>query len=736
MGQAATADVVVRSRKKGAKVYRDVQDQLTKLASKAKLFGLASGAVAIGGLTALTVKSFASADALAKQAEKIGISTQRLGALNHLAVQAGGSVGGMQEALVKATKRLGEFNTTGGGAAAVWLKRLNLDSKELATLKPDELFGRYADSIGGLNSRGEKLAAISALMGDESRALIGLIDQGSSAFDAAEAEVVRYGIALNGVDSAKIEAANDAIFKVKERFTGIGNVIASKVAPVITAIANRFLDSGTEADVMGNIVDKVMDGIAVGAGIVADALFGLKILFAGIRFVSLEFSASFVGSLAAIEKATIIVGNKMRETFGGDLVIDPASGFLSRVEESLRASSEHAANVLAGLAASERPSIALGRALAQVRVDAEGTAQATAKAREKLQDISAPTFEESSKEEAASARAEQAKEKLREQLAGRLETIEASLRTETEAELVAFKARQEIIDQALESGLISRERALEDAAKLQLDHQEKLAKIVTSDENLREKLAGRLETIEAALLTETESELFAFEQRQEIIDNALEVGLISRARALEIAEKLQLDHEEKLTKIANKGLSDRQKFELLASKEKVKNALSTLSDITSGVATSNKTLFRINQAAAIATAIIKTHEGVMHTLGAYPWPLAGILAAVHATAGAAQIAAIRSASPGGGTTPSLAGSTQSFNDQPVSSFDPTQAATGGADNIGSRVTIIVEGSLIGDQAIKEVLAGTINELVDADQIIIDPKSRNAEEIRRGTGSGG
>ena len=80
MGQAATADVVIRSRKKGAKVYRDVQEQLTRLASKAKLFGLASGAVAIGGLTALTVKSFASADALAKQAEKIGISTQRLGA--------------------------------------------------------------------------------------------------------------------------------------------------------------------------------------------------------------------------------------------------------------------------------------------------------------------------------------------------------------------------------------------------------------------------------------------------------------------------------------------------------------------------------------------------------------------------------------------------------------------------------------------------------------------------------
>ncbi|MCH9694777.1 MAG: hypothetical protein K0U72_09730 [Gammaproteobacteria bacterium] len=661
MGTGATADVVVRSRQKGAKVYEQVQNRLDAINRRAKQLGATTAAAAIGGVAFLTAKSFESADALAKQADRIGTTTEKLKTLQLLNELAGGSNENLTRSMIKAQKALGEFSITGSGTAAPFLKALNLDTQKLANLRPDELFQVYAEQIRNMGNRSEQAAASAALFGDRTGEMLNLIDQGPAAFAETEAEVRRYAIALNRVDSAKIEQANDTITKLRERMVGVGNVIASKVAPVVTAIANRFLDSGTEAGEMGNKVDQVMNGISIGAGIVADAIFGWKLLFAATRIGALEFSAHMISGFARIERAIAIVRNKMSEAFGGEFV-DVRGGFLTQVEDSLRASSKHAKGVLSKLAASEKPSIALGRALAQARVHAEATAQATAATRDRLQEINLPDTVNADKETAA------------------------------------------------------REHAAE------------------SDERFRQRLASKLEAVQASLRTETESEVFAFQERHKILELSFENELVTKERFMEIEASLRERHEQRLTDITLKGLSDRHRFEAKSGKEKAKQIFGDLTTITQGVATHNKTLFRINQAAAIGNAIVNTAEGVTKTLSAYPMPLAAALATAHLAAGVAQIGAIRSAQPGGGSTPSAIGTAPALNDQPILPFGQGQAS--GTPPPGSSVTIIVEGSLIGDEGIREVLGGTIRELVDADEIFISPNSRQAEEIRSGTGSGG
>ncbi|KKK90085.1 hypothetical protein LCGC14_2726640, partial [marine sediment metagenome] len=188
-------------------------------------------------------------------------------------------------------------------------------------------------------------------------------------------------------------------------------------------------------------------------------------------------------------------------------------------------------------------------------------------------------------------------------------------------------------------------------------------------------------------------------------------------------------------KIVQKGLSDREKFEQLSSKDKAKTIFGFLDQVTSGVATSNKVMFRLNQAAAIGNAIINISEGITKAWSFGPI-LGPPLAAIVAAAGAAQIAAIASASPGGGTTPSAAGATPTFNNQPVIPFGGAPADTAPAAVPATQITIIVEGSLIGDEGIRQILGDTLGELVDADEIFIAPESAQAAVIREGTGSGG
>jgi len=660
MTKAAESDIVIRAKKKGQRVFKDFEASMQRLAVNAATLGAGAAAAAAGGLTLLTVQSFRNVDALTKKADKIGVATEKLAALNHLANLTGGSSQGMAEALTKATKRLGEFNATGGGAAAQWLQRLNLDTRELAELSPDELFARYAEEIRGLSSRGEQLAAMSALLGDESRNLIGVIDAGAEAMAAAEAETERFGTAISRVDAAKIEAANDAMFRVRQRAEGLGNVIASRVAPIITALANRMIETGAEAEVMGEAIDKVINGIAVGVGIVADAFYGWQLIFNLIRAGSLNMAAGMIGALADVEKAAIIVDNKLRSLYGG-VQVDPNTGPLALVADSLRQSADEAEMLASKLAAGEKPSERIAASLQQARIDQEAAAQAAAKQRTELQAIDAPTFEANTKDEAAEERAQQL------------------------AEREEARARQ------------------------------------------------ALERVQQTLLEREQIEALAFIRRREVVEEAFQQELIDKDHRDELILGLERQFQDRLTKMAEAGYTERQKFARATLQAQASDVFSHLTQITQGVANHNKTLFRINQAAAIGNAIVNTYEGVTKTLAKYPWPLSGILAAAHLAAGLAQVQAIRSAQFGGGTTPSLAGGTPTFNDQPVTPSGTGDQDTGGRDR--RIIEIQINGNIYSVDDFRDAVAGAVREAIDSDVIVISNESRQAEEIRAAGGSG-
>ena len=136
--QKHTIKLTVEGKAHMEKMAKEVERSLGSIqrivsGTQAQLLGL----VGVGGLGALVIVSAKSGDALAKTADKIGVSTQSLARLHYVTEQyTNAGVGAMDEALTKATKRLGEFNATGGGAASKWLEKLGLDTKALAAMKP------------------------------------------------------------------------------------------------------------------------------------------------------------------------------------------------------------------------------------------------------------------------------------------------------------------------------------------------------------------------------------------------------------------------------------------------------------------------------------------------------------------------------------------------------------------------------------------------------------------------
>lgn len=652
------AKVVLEAERRGQAAFKGFEADLAKIAKQAAVAGAALAAAIGAGLAIVTKEAFASQDALAKFADKVGDSTQNIQAFRTQAQLSGIDISVVDKTLTEATKRLGEFNATGGGTAALWFKRLNLDTKELAALKPTELFQRYAEAVRGLSDRGQQLSAISALAGDRQGDLIQLVDQGRGAFEDAVEQVERYSLALNRVDAAKVEAANDAMFMVRQRTMGLGNLIAAELAPVITDLANRLLGVSDNADEMRERIRGAIDAIASAAGVAADIFHGWHLTFALAEVSILKIEARMDAWMQGYEDSGFY--DQMRDwtrALMPDLVdqMEELRVHSDDYRASLQASTAAAEANLAELVAAERPSQAIAAALEAARANAQRLGEQVARAREEIQ---ASTFSPDS----------------------------------TAADDLAREAAEKLAARA------------------------------------REQMERSLEQVRQFTLTREEVEIEAHARRLEVLRSSFEAEMIDKERfdqlSIELAERTQA----RLTEITEKGLSDREKFQQLSSTAQTQHVLGELVNMTAGIAQHSKTAFKVNQAAAIANAVVNTAQAVTKALAAYPPPLSFAMAAAQAAAGLVQIKAIKSATFGGGTTPSVAGSVPVHEGQPVSS-----SPQGQSQQTAARAPLIVHVTVQGGLADREtgiVIGETLRELIDNDDFeIMDKDSNQAAKIR-------
>ena len=272
-----------------------------------------------------------------------------------------------------------------------------------------------------------------------------------------------------------------------------------------------------------------------------------------------------------------------------------------------------------------------------------------------------------------------------------------------------------------------RRQALEEA---QAKREEETAQKAAQREEERRQL--ELEGVRNFFKTREQLELDAFDRREEIINANMEAGADRDALLLENEEAkaqyliaLEQRKQNAINEAVIQGIQTREQFEQASGKAQIKGVLGTLQSITAGVATHDKRLFQLNKAAAIGNAIVNTAEGVTKALSAYPPPLSFAMAAAQAAAGVAQISAIRSASFGGGSTPSVVGSTPTLEGQPVSTTSAGQSSASASTRMITEVHI--HGSVVARDDLKHIF----EDLFESDEVIIQGNTRQAATIRAG-----
>jgi len=660
--------------------------------------------VGSAGFGLLVKNAFASADALAKSADKMGMTTQALAGLQHMAGLAGISTEQLDSGLKTMQKNIVDFYN-GTGRATEALRAMGFTQAQLIAMSPDQQFAAIADAMNQVKTSAERTNYALKIFGDSGAELINVMSDGSAGMRAAAEEAKALGLALTRVDTAKIEAANDAFDRAKGAVSGMANTVALQLAPVITALSNDFTDLVKRNNGFRDQIISGFESATKAVGFFADVIQGLRVVFKGVEVIAIGFVAGVLTVLDELNKGTAAVLNAMIDAVSAPLikvfdimgkVSDTAKGMaeelrnafkftpspeLTRWADGMRGALVDAETELHTLAMTPMPSKNIEAWFAKVRAEAQAAAEAVAAAKApKAQQVDTGLHF-----------SEKEKDALRQQLL----TLRESMFTAEEVIADSYAKRAEIVGNALQAQIINESTAKELLLQLETDFRDKIAEQYYSEE---EALAN------------------TYQRRAEMVANAVNMQYLTEASGREMLLKLDSKYQ-----LDRKNIEMRGGQEVRAVRESMySNAVNLLSLFAGKSKIAALAIIAIQKAQGIAQTIINTQVASMRAL-AELGPIAGAAAAAKIQAmGAVSVGLIAATGlveaaqtfSGGGSAGGIgAAASPTYPANPVSGL-PQQAGVTDARTTKPQmiqVNIQGDGDVVSKQWIRDTLIPEIND---------------------------
>jgi vacuolar-type H+-ATPase subunit E/Vma4 len=341
-----------------------------KYAKAASAALAASGLAAAAGLVVLTKASMTNIDALAKHADKIGITTKALAGMRHQAELNGVANNALDMGLQRMVRRISEA-AHGTGVASTALAELGLNAEELNKLSPDQQFSAIADAMEDVSNQSDKVRLGFKLFDSGGVGLINVMRGGSAAMAEAQQEANALGITISRIDAAKIEAANDATLRSEQVWKGLGNTLAINVSPFITAMKTDFTESAIANDGFRDQVATGMKVVSKSIGFAGNAIRGMQLVWKGTQLVVATFTAATLTNLTSLSRSLAEFASLIP---GIDIKIDPNSG-IAGLAKAARSQVEKLASEMHEMAMQKLPSDSVDEYFEKITADAQEAAE-------------------------------------------------------------------------------------------------------------------------------------------------------------------------------------------------------------------------------------------------------------------------------------------------------------------------------------------------------------------------
>lgn len=249
-----------------------------------------------------------NADHLLKLREMTGMSAESLQGWQFAAKMAGVSA----ESLERGMRRLATGLLTAQVEASqstntvnIALQQLGLNAKQLGSMGLDKALDQIADRFKNLKDGQEKLAAAGALFGTRFGAqLIPLLNKGSGAIDELKKRAAELGVVLDTQSLESLGQVDDAMKEFSASGQAAKNLLATSLAPILTTVANGFVDLGTE-------LNKDTEGMLSISDIIRGVVGGFVGFFIAIGNGVMQVLALVNAAVNQVAGAVIMIGHIM-----------------------------------------------------------------------------------------------------------------------------------------------------------------------------------------------------------------------------------------------------------------------------------------------------------------------------------------------------------------------------------------------------------------------------------------
>lgn len=198
------------------------------------------GSAGVAAVGALVVPYVRSADAIGKQAARIGIGVDALQELRFAAQRAGVSSEDLDDALLQIGKRLGQAKLGVGPLAGM----LSRSAPELlrslqAASGPAAAFETLADAIAGISDQTLRAAIATAAFGAGGQRMLSMLQGGRAEISRVRAEARALGLVIGAQSVRDAEAMSDAFDDLRGSLTGVRNAVAGALLPALRPVIQQ-----------------------------------------------------------------------------------------------------------------------------------------------------------------------------------------------------------------------------------------------------------------------------------------------------------------------------------------------------------------------------------------------------------------------------------------------------------------------------------------------------------------
>ena len=272
MATAATAKYVIRVENKTKRAFKAIGRSLNKI--RKAVFSMKAGfmaAAGIAGLGYLIKRSMNATDEMAKMSRAVGVSIEQLQGLRHAAALGGLESTQLDKAVQKLAINMADMSRGVGLAKDVFEKHnISVKNADGSLRTVMAVMADVADVTAGMTNATEKADLAYKLFGARGAKMINMLNGGSDAMRAAMLEAEKLGLVMSEDTAKGVEAANDAMTRLKGFMTSSFTRAVAELAPLIQLVTDRIREwiemKVGESGGMGNIA-KTMANSIVGATI-------------------------------------------------------------------------------------------------------------------------------------------------------------------------------------------------------------------------------------------------------------------------------------------------------------------------------------------------------------------------------------------------------------------------------------------------------------------------------------